>query len=149
MSSLVDAPDASSLLDSNCDITPELGTEASTTSATKSSLARAPKQRKPTSLVWEHSRQPRVGEPVKDGKIKIWYCKYCTDKTYRALSTTTARNHLKSEHEITTEYQERLIKSTSNQLLDDMIKRCKISRRDQEEIEHDILKNTINTKVLQ
>jgi len=90
MSSLVNAPDASSLLDSNCDITPELGTEASTISATKSSLARAPRQRKPTSLVWEHSRQPRVGEPVKDGKIKIWYCKYCTDKTYRALSTTTA-----------------------------------------------------------
>ena len=30
-----------------------------------------------------------------------------------------------------------------------MIKRCKILRWDQEEIEHDILKNAINTKVLQ
>ena len=43
MSSLINAPDASSLLDSNCDITPELGTEASTISATKSLLVRAPR----------------------------------------------------------------------------------------------------------
>src|SRR5437667_4040302 len=146
MSSLVNTLDTSSLLDSNCDITPELGTEASTTTTTKSSSAR---QRKPTSTVWEHSRAPKDGEPVRERGAKAWYCKYCTDTPYRALSTTTARNHLKAKHEITTEQQDRLIKSTSNQLLDDILKRSRISKGDQEEIERTILKDAVNTKVLQ
>ena len=145
MSSLVDTPDTSSLLESNCDITPELGTEASTTTTTKSTSVR---QRKPSSTVWEHSRKPKDGEPVRERGAKAWYCKYCTDTPYRALSTTTARNHLKAKHEITTEQQDRLIKSTSNQLLDDILKRSRISKGDQEEIERTILKDAVNTKVL-
>ena len=127
MSSLVNTLDTSSLLDSNCDITPELGTEASTTTTTKSSSAR---RRKPTSTVWEHSRAPKDGEPVRERGAKAWYCKYYTDTPYRALSTTTARNHLKVKHEITTEQQDHLIKSTSNQLLDDILKQSRISKGD-------------------
>src|SRR6266480_6141031 len=146
MSSLVNTLDTSSLLDSNCDITPELGTEASTTTTTKSSSVR---RRKPTSTVWEQSRAPKDGEPVRERGAKAWYYKYCTDTPYRALSTTTARNHLKAKHKITTEQQDRLIKSTSNQLLDDILKRSRISKGDQEEIERTILKDAVNTKVLQ
>src|SRR6266480_4435292 len=110
MSSLVDTPDTSSLLESNCDITPELGTEASTTTTTKSTSVR---QRKPSSTVWEHSRKPKDGEPVRERGAKAWYCKYCTDTPYRALSTTTARNHLKAKHDITNDLSLRIIESPS------------------------------------
>ena len=125
MSSLVNTLDTSSLLDSNCDITPELGTEASTITTTKSLSVR---QRKPTSTVWEYSRVLKDGEPVRERGVKAWYYKYYTNTPYRALSTTTARNHLKVKHEITTEQQDRLIKSTSNQLLNDILKRSRISK---------------------
>jgi hypothetical protein len=65
MSSLVDTPNASSLLDSDCDITPGLEIEvtSTTTSATKSSA-----KRKQTSKVWEHSRESRDDELVRENE---------------------------------------------------------------------------------
>src|SRR5436190_7969084 len=65
-----------------------------------------------------------------------------------SLATTTARNHLKTKHEVIAELQERAVKSTSDQLLEDIFKRSRISKSDQEEIEHMALKNAINTEVL-
>jgi hypothetical protein len=146
MSLPVDTPNTSSLLGSDCDITPDLQTEATstTTSATKSKS----RGRKQTSIVWEHSREPQNGEQVRENGIRAWYCKYCTDIPYRTFSTSSARNHLKTKHEVTIDRQERAIKATSDQLLDDIFRRSRISKSDQEEIEHKALKNAINTEVL-
>src|SRR6266480_2061171 len=65
------------------------------------------------------------------------------------VNTLDTSSLLYSNCYITTEQQDRLIKSTSNQLLDDILKRSRISKGDQEEIERTILKDAVNTKVLQ
>lgn len=47
---------------------------------------------------WAFARPPRPDEPTKSGKDRIFYCKLCQD--YSCKSTTSARNHLWSKHQI-------------------------------------------------
>lgn len=47
----------------------------------------------------EHCRQPGPNEPEKQGKNRLFYCKYCTD-VYRTQASNTFRSHLAKVHGI-------------------------------------------------
>jgi hypothetical protein len=55
---------------------------------------------------WEHSRPPRIDEIEREDKVLIFYCKHCPK--YHCKSTTTARNHLQSKHNILIEESQRI-----------------------------------------
>jgi len=55
-------------------------------------------RKKRAALTWQHSRPPRPDEAEREGKSLIFYCKYCSE--YRCRSTTAARHHLRSTHQI-------------------------------------------------
>lgn len=73
---------------------------------------------KKAASTWEHARDPRDGEPTRDGKALIFYCKYCLE--YRCKSTTSARNHLQSIHKIAIVTKKRPIKALSDQAIDEI-----------------------------
>lgn len=50
--------------------------------------------------VWKLARKPVFGEPTRDGKRRIWYCKYDHHPAYSCLSTNGARYHMEHVHKI-------------------------------------------------
>ncbi len=67
--------------------------------STHSGPSKGPQKR--SASTWEHSRapdQPREPTHSASGKYRLWYCKYCP--AYTATSTTNARKHLLSHHQI-------------------------------------------------
>src|SRR6187431_570808 len=63
-----------------------------------------------------HCRQPGQNEPEKEGKNRLFYCKYCTNG-YRSQASNTFRNHLASVHGIiVVEEPGAIRKSTADQL---------------------------------
>ncbi|EED18402.1 conserved hypothetical protein [Talaromyces stipitatus ATCC 10500] len=47
---------------------------------------------------WSHTRTPREGEPERQGKNRLFYCKYC--ESYSAQASNNFRDHLKKKHGI-------------------------------------------------
>lgn len=81
---------------------PDVDLSSLTPSTTQDSIDAESKKRRKGSAVetWAHARPPKDGEPERQGKNRIFYCKYCTDPPYHAVASNSFRAHLKNEHEI-------------------------------------------------
>ena len=49
---------------------------------------------------WAHARKPKDGEPEKQGKNRIFYCKYYSDLPYSTFASNSFRAHLNSKYGI-------------------------------------------------
>jgi len=92
---------------------------------------------------WEHSREAKEGEPQRRNGARIFYCKHCDD--YKVVSTTSARHHLSSKHEIVVGKKESRVKVSSNRSLGEIYGRLGVERK---EIESAVLKDVLDKRVI-
>jgi hypothetical protein len=90
---------------------------ASTTPSPSPAPAKVIAERKVKAVqTWSFARPPSSTEPKHDAKgHRIWYCKYRQCSSYRAISTTNARAHLRKTHGITQTSLEWLLISSRSQ----------------------------------
>jgi hypothetical protein len=131
MSSLPD----SSLMSDESETELEEASEVTTTTRNRN------KARKVTATdTWEHTREPKDGEPKKRNGALVLYCKHCED--YGVTGTTSFRYHLKSKHAILVEPKERQVTTTSNQKF---AEKFGIS---EEELRREVLKSVLDKRAI-
>ena len=76
----------------------EIDSSSSIPSITQDSIETASKKSRKRSAIetWAHTREPKDGEPERQGKNLIFYCKYCSDPPYSAMSSNSFRYHLEN-----------------------------------------------------
>jgi len=89
---------------------------------------------------WEHTREPKDGEPKKRNGALILYC-----EDYGVTGTTSFRYHLKSKHAILVEPKERQVTTTSNQKFAEVCKKFGIS---EEELRREVLKSVLDKRAM-
>lgn len=75
-----------------------------TTQGSIETVSKKSRKRTPTATeTWPNARKPKDGEPEKQGKNRIFYCKYCSDPPYSTFASNSFRAHLNSKHGIKVE----------------------------------------------
>ncbi|KAL3957309.1 hypothetical protein ACCO45_007887 [Purpureocillium lilacinum] len=118
-------------------------TPASASSAT--SHQPQPKKRKLRAPeTWKHFRMPRGDEDTHQNSQRLWYCDQCHDPPWRTVSTTSAKRHMRNDHGIIIEDDERPAKKALQQSLEAAFTRCEEKNRATlSKDEQSILRNTI------
>lgn len=104
-----------------------------------------PKKRKlRTPETWKHFRVPQGDEDTHQNNQRLWYCQHCHNPPWRTVSTTSAKRHMRKDHGIMIDDEERPAKKALQQSLEVAFTRAEeknraILSRDEESI----LRNTI------
>ncbi|KAL3955852.1 hypothetical protein ACCO45_009871 [Purpureocillium lilacinum] len=104
-----------------------------------------PKKRKlRTPETWKHFRLPKGGEETHQNSQRLWYCQHCHNPPWRTVSTTSAKRHMRSDHGILIDDEERPAKKALQQSLEVAFTRTEENNRDvASRGEQSILRNTI------
>jgi len=127
---------------SSSEISSPLDTDTETASPSSQQLSRTSKRT--AASTWEHARLPQGDEPEREGRLRIFYCKYCP--SYQCKSTTAARHHLTSKHDITFEagVGDRQIKALSIKKLDQIYDKAGLVKK---EFKDEVLKDVLNKRL--
>ncbi|KAK2926576.1 hypothetical protein FoTM2_013467 [Fusarium oxysporum f. sp. vasinfectum] len=104
-----------------------------------------PKKRKlRTPETWKHFRVPQGDEETHQNNQRLWYCQHCHNPPWRTVSTTSAKRHMRKDHGIIIDDEERTAKKRLQQSLEVAFTRAEEKNRETvSRGEQSILRNTI------
>ncbi|KAM3517794.1 hypothetical protein MY4038_010248 [Beauveria bassiana] len=113
--------------------------------STYESQPKTPKKRKlRTPETWKHFRLPRADEETHQSSQRLWYCQKCCNPSWRTVSTTSAKRHMRNTHGIAIEEEERPAKKALQQSLEVAFMHAEQKSREiATRSEESILRNTI------
>ncbi|OAA34130.1 hypothetical protein ISF_10026 [Cordyceps fumosorosea ARSEF 2679] len=69
--------------------------------STYESQPKTPKKRKlRTPETWKHFRLPQADEETHQSSQRLWYCQKCCNPSWRTVSTTSAKRHMRNTHAV-------------------------------------------------
>ncbi|KAM3536949.1 hypothetical protein ARSEF1564_010129 [Beauveria bassiana] len=113
--------------------------------STYESQPKTPKKRKlRTPETWKHFRLPQADEETHQSSQRLWYCQKCCNPSWRTVSTTSAKRHMRNTHGIAIEEEERPAKKALQQSLEVAFMHAEQKSREiATRSEESILRNTI------
>lgn len=94
---------------------------------------------------WKHFRVPQGDEETHQNNQRLWYCGQCHNPPWRTVSTTSAKRHMRNDHGIVIEDDERPAKKALQQSLEVAFSRAEgKSRAMLARDEQSVLRNTID-----
>lgn len=104
-----------------------------------------PKKRKlRTPETWKHFRLPQADEETHQSSQRLWYCQQCCNPSWRTVSTTSAKRHMRNAHGVAIEEEERPAKKALQQSLEVAFMHAEQKSREiATRSEESILRNTI------
>ncbi|KJZ70650.1 hypothetical protein HIM_09970 [Hirsutella minnesotensis 3608] len=107
-------------------------------------LLQPKKRRLRTPDTWKHFRLPQGDEETHQNSQRLWYCQHCQNPSWRTVSTTSAKRHMRKDHGIIIEDSERPAKRALQQSLEVAFTRAEEKTREQESRgDQSVLRNTI------
>lgn len=116
----------------------------SPTSSASTRRSQPKKRQLRTPETWKHFRVPQGDEETHQNNQRLWYCQHCHNPPWRTVSTTSAKRHMRKDHGIIIDDEERAAKKRLQQSLEVAFTRAE--EKNQEIVsrgEQSILRNAI------